>query len=213
METKLCHLSPEVLEIIFQFLQPKDLCSLSQVNRKVCAAASNPEFFSKLGRNPSLKSKIEENGIEMFLGIARLQNIRDLDLSYTELPPTYYDRLIRHINDGGLKKLAVINLSDIDKTAIDAENLGIALIKMRKVNLCGPNNMMTTMQCQQLMNNINNVEPNLRKLQVLDIAHNNLSEVISDSLAKAVVTMREVDLEETDLSLIHILTLPTNREV
>ena len=105
METSLCHLSPEVFENVFQFLTANDLCSLVQVNRKVRAAASNPEFFSKLGQNRTLKFKIEENGIEIFLGIARLQNIRDLDLSGTSLHPTAYNRLMSHINDGGLKKL------------------------------------------------------------------------------------------------------------
>ena len=133
METKLCHLSPEVLENVFQFLQPEDLCSLVQVNRKVCAAASNPEFFYKLGRNSSLKSKIKENGIEAFFRITRLQNIRDLDLSDTGLPPADYNRLMSHINTGGLKKLEVINLHATDKSAIDAEILGKALIKMSKV--------------------------------------------------------------------------------
>ena len=127
METKLCHLSPEVLENVFQFLQPEDLCSLVQVNRKVCAAASNPEFFYKLGRNSSLKSKIKENGIEAFFRITRLQNIRDLDLSDTGLPPADYNRLMSHI------KLPVINLHATDKSAIDAEILGKALIKMSKV--------------------------------------------------------------------------------
>ena len=194
METSLCQFSPEVLENIFQFLQPNDLCSLVQGNRKVCAAASNPEFFSKLGQNRTLKSKITENGIETFLGIARLQNIRDLDLSHTSLPPTDYNRLISHINDGGLKKLAVIDLSAIDNSAIEAETFGKALVKMRKVNLHGigqpaPNQGMITIQCQQLMNDISNLEPKLRKLQILDIGSNNLADVTPASLAKAVACL------------------------
>ena len=151
METSLCHLSPEVFENVFQFLTANDLCSLVQVNRKVYAAASNPEFFSKLGRNHMLKSKIVENGIDKFLGIARLQNIRDLDLSATSLPPADYNRLMSHINEGGLKKLAVIDLSFIDKSAIDPEYFGKALIQMRKVNIASAwqptPNQVTTMQC------------------------------------------------------------------
>ena len=126
MESSLCQFSPEVLEKIFQFLQPEDLCALAQTNRKVGEAASNPEFFSKLGQSDSLKAKIVEKGMARFLAVPRLRNIRGLDLSFTTLPLTDYDMLMSHINNGWLKKLEVLRLSETDKSGINQENLANA---------------------------------------------------------------------------------------
>ena len=108
--------------------------------------------------------KIVGQGMAEFLGQTRLQNIRQLDLSSTTLPPGDYNLLMDHIVDGGLKKLVKMNLEGVLLSGVDASNLGRALVKVEDVNLGGT--QLTAQQCQQLMDNIVTVCPKLRKLKV-----------------------------------------------
>ena len=142
-----------------------------------------------------------------FLSMSRLRSLRQLDLSSTELPPSDYNLLIDHINKDGLRKLALLKLVNVDMSAVAAGNLVKALVKIKEVQIRGRHrllnanvNCLTTLQCQELLDSIRTLEKKQRKLQVLDIALNTLSQVSSDSLAEAVVTLRNVDLGQTNLT-------------
>jgi len=105
---------------------------------------------------------------------------------------------VNHIVNDGLKKLIELYLSVVDLSRVEANSLGQAVIKMEAVGLSGT--QLTAQQGQMLMDSIGTVPAKLRKLQWLNISDNSFSEVTSGSLARAVVTIVEVDLSNAELT-------------
>ena len=123
--------------------------------------------------------------------------MKEVHLQNTQLTPEQSQRLVDAIRYAEVKTLQVLNLQENNLEHVVPASLADMAVTLTRLNLGSTG--LTADQCQRLMDGIRHAE--VKTLKTLNVWGNLLTEVDPVSLAEALLTLTDVELQGTDMTL------------
>ena len=161
--------------------------SLGQVKEILTEITTSSRFSLKrlnLAYNPTVSLVPQE-----LLGEA-VSRLSEVNLSGVNLSTEQIEVIFRAINSTNTDSLEVLSLGKVDMSEVDSRLTGVTICKLRSVQLW--NTKLNSWQLKEIFQIIH--ERKDRRLKMLDLEGNDVHSVLPETLGKAVLCLKSVDL-------------------